>query len=84
MGQWWYGFVGGDLCGGFWLIWIFGGGCSWLASCSSVVVLGWQWLWIEPLIGLWCFFFFFFGSRMYYFIVVDILFYYNVYIILLC
>ena len=54
-------------------------GCS-LASCCWVVVLGWQWLWIMPLIGLWCFFF---GSGMYYFIVVDILFYCDVYIILL-
>ena len=34
-----------------------------------VVVLGWQWLWIVPLIGLWCFF----RSGMYYFIVVDII-----------
>ena len=85
MGQWWCGFVGDDLCGGFWLIWIFGSGCgygcSWLTSCSWVVVLGWQWLWIVPLIGLWCFFFF--CSRMYYFIIVDILFYCDVYIILL-
>ena len=23
-------FFGGDLCGGFWLIWIFGSGCGWL------------------------------------------------------
>ena len=23
-------FFGGDLCGGFWLIWIFGSGCRWL------------------------------------------------------
>ena len=30
MGQWWCGCVGGDLCGGFWLIWIFGSGCRWL------------------------------------------------------
>ena len=21
------GYVGGDLCGGFWLIWVFGNGC---------------------------------------------------------
>ena len=28
--QWWCGCVGGDLCGGFWLIWIFGSGCGWL------------------------------------------------------
>ena len=48
-------------------------GCSWLA----VVVLGWQWLWIVPLISLWCFF----GSEMFYFIVVDMLFYCDVYII---
>ena len=47
------------------------GVCSWLATSCWVVVLGWQWLWIAPLIGLWCFF----GSEMYYFIVVDILFY---------
>ena len=45
-----------------------------------VVVLGWQCLWIVPLIdGV-----FFLGSRMYYFIVVNILFYYNIYIILFC
>ena len=31
MGQRWCGCVGGDLCGGFWLIWIFGSGCSLLA-----------------------------------------------------
>ena len=64
------------------IYWIFGSGYgwSWLASCCWVVVLGWQWLWIVPLIGLWCFF----GNRMYYFIIVNILFYYDVYIILLC
>ena len=50
------------------------GGCSWLASCCWVVVLGWQWLWIVPLIDL-CFFFFF-GSGMYYFIMIFILFYF--------
>ena len=34
MGQRWCGCVGGDLCGGFWLIWILVvvvGGCSLLA-----------------------------------------------------
>ena len=45
-----------------------------------LVVLGWQWLWIVPLIdGV-----FFLGSRMYYFIVVNILFYCDIYIILFC
>ena len=45
-----------------------------------VVVHGWQWLWIVPLIdGV-----FFWGSRMYYFIVVNILFYCDIYIILFC
>ena len=41
-----------DLCGGFWLIWIFGNGCgwSWLANCYRVVVLGWQCLWIVPFV----------------------------------
>ena len=58
-------------------------GCSWFTSCCWVVVLSWQWLWIVPLISLWCFFFFL-GSGMYYFIIVDILSYCDVYIILLC
>ena len=49
------------------------------AQRPKVVVLGWQWLWIVPLIDLWCFF----SSEIYYFTVVDILFYYDVYIILL-
>ena len=31
VGQRWCGCVGGDLCSGFWLIWIFGSGCSLLA-----------------------------------------------------
>ena len=30
VGQWWYGCVGGDLCGGFWLIWVFGSDYGWL------------------------------------------------------
>ena len=51
-----------------------------LAQDPRVVVLGWQWLWIVPLIGLW----YFFGNEMYYFIVIDILFYCDIYIILLC
>ena len=51
-----------------------------LAQGPRVVVLGWQWLWIVPLIGLW----YFFGNEMYYFIIIDILLYCNVYIILLC
>ena len=45
-----------------------------------MVVLGWPWLWIVPLIDLWCLF----GSGMYYFIEVNILFYCDIYIILLC
>ena len=75
MVQWWCGCVGGDLCGGFWLIWIFGSGCGWLFM-AWVVVLGWPWWWI----GLWCFY----CSEKDYFIVVDILFYCDIYIILLC
>ena len=35
MGQWWCGYIGGDLCGGFLLIWIFGSGCGWLFLVSS-------------------------------------------------
>ena len=56
-------------------------GCSWLASCCWVVVLGWQWLWIVQYRFV---VFFFFGSEMYYFIIVDILFYCDIHIILLC
>ena len=40
LNQWWCGYVGGNLCGGFWLIWVFGSGCSWLASYCWVVVGG--------------------------------------------
>ena len=28
VGQWWCGYVGYDLCGSFWLIWVFGNGCD--------------------------------------------------------
>ena len=35
MGHRWCGCVGGDLCGGFWLIWIFGNGCGWLFFVGS-------------------------------------------------
>ena len=54
MAQWWGGFVGGDLCGGFWLIWIFRGGCSWLASCSWLGVV------VDCAIDRFVVFFFFF------------------------
>ena len=54
--------------------------CGLPVQGPKVVVLGWQWLWIVSLIGLWCFF----DSGIYYFTEVDILFYYDVYIILLC
>ena len=27
---WWCGCVGSDLCGDFWLIWVFGSGYGWL------------------------------------------------------
>ena len=39
MGQWWCGFVGGDLCGGFWLIWILA-----VVVLGLLVVLEWMFL----------------------------------------
>ena len=49
VGQWWCGCVGGDLCGSFWLIWIFGCGCGWLflvgrgggSVCGVFIVVRW-------------------------------------------
>ena len=51
VGQWWCGYVGGDLCLGFWLIWVFGSGCGWLFLVGSIVVV----CVIDRFV--WCFFF---------------------------
>ena len=37
VGQWWCGYIDGDLCGGFWLIWVFDGGYGWLFWLAVVV-----------------------------------------------
>ena len=45
VGQWWYGCVGGDLCGGFWLIWVLAVGvggcvCVLIGLCGVVFLAG--------------------------------------------
>ena len=46
MGQWWCGYIGGDLCGGFLLIWIFGSGCGWLFLACWLFLGGCGWLFL--------------------------------------